>query len=242
MEFLRDTPQKRDGTSEMTLEDIQRLRGFAATPASTLAKARALVPQKVLAIREKSRAEHAQRAPNYKGAVTWDNGLNPHVTDPEKFLYIPPTFDNTLVVLGYGLTYVTYEDVPELECLATSRCSTVKAVKVWLPNSALADFSPECSDNKTGNLRSRKGGLTKLHGNAGAENERMFLINTLEFVQGGGRLILLTSAINVTDSTVWENVPDEVKNRVIQVCHPCSCEKRFDGTRELRQVDGPVAH
>ena len=90
-----------------------------------------------------------------------------------------------MVVLGYGLTYVTYEDVPELECLATSRCSTVKAVKAWFPNSAITDFSPECSSNKTGNERSKKGGLTKLHGNAGAENEKMFLTNTLEFVHGG---------------------------------------------------------
>jgi hypothetical protein len=118
----------------------------------------------------------------------------------------------------------------------------VKAVKYWLPNSALTDFSPECSDNKSGNLRSKKGGLTKLHGNAGAENEKRFLINTLEFVHGGGRLIVLTNAINVTDSPAWKDVPDVVKNRVIQICHPCSCEKRFASTRELRQVDGPVAH
>jgi hypothetical protein len=175
----------------MTLEDIQRLRGFAATLPSTLAKARALVAQKVLRNREKIRAEHAQRTFNYDGAITWDNEVSPYVTDPDKILYIPPTFSpgGTLVVLGYGITYQREEELEstcpgatELGCLSTSRCATVKAVKAWFPNSAITDFSPECSSNKTGNERSKKGGLTKLHG---AENEKMFLTNTLEFVHGG---------------------------------------------------------
>jgi hypothetical protein len=57
---------------------------------------------------------------------------------------------------------------------------------MWFPNSAITDFSPECSSSKLGNDRSAKGGLKGLHGDAGAENEKMFLENTLEFVTGGG--------------------------------------------------------
>jgi hypothetical protein len=32
-------------------------------------------------------------------------GVNPLVVDPATFLYIPPMWDGTLVVLGYGKTY-----------------------------------------------------------------------------------------------------------------------------------------
>jgi hypothetical protein len=93
---------------------------------------------------------------------------------------------------------------------------------MWFPNSAITDFSPECSSSKLGNGRSAKGGLKGLHGDAGAENEKMFLENTLEFVTGGGgALIMLTSAVCVEDSNVWEKAPVEAKERLFQICHPC---------------------
>jgi hypothetical protein len=56
---------------------------------------------------------------------------------------------------------------------------------MWFPNSAITDFSPECSSSTLGNERPAKGGLEELHGDAGAEND-FFLENALEFVTGGG--------------------------------------------------------
>jgi hypothetical protein len=175
-----------------------------------------------LLVAEKARASYAQKNFNYKGAVTWDDGLNPYVTDPKRFMYIPDNWDGTLVVLGYGITYINkYTGKMELECLTTSSCATVKAARIWFPNSAMTDFSPECSYNETSNARSNKGGLKGLHGEPAAENEKRFLQNTLEFVKKGGKLIMLTNAVCVEESTVWEGVSDEVKERLFQLCHPC---------------------
>jgi hypothetical protein len=82
--------------------------------------------------------------------------LNPFVTDPGKFLYILTAYDDTLVELGYGITYKnSATGAMELECLSTSRCA-VKAA-------AITDYSVECSYNKLGNARSKKGGLKLLH-------------------------------------------------------------------------------
>jgi hypothetical protein len=81
--------------------------------------------------------------------------------------------------------------------------------------------SPECSFNKTGNERSAKGGLTRLHGDGGTRNEQMFLENTLQFVLGGGQLIMPTSAVSVLTSKVWEEAPHQAKERVTELCHVC---------------------
>jgi hypothetical protein len=90
---------------------------------------------------------------------------------------------------------------------------------MWFPYSAMTDVSPECSFNAGANLRSAPGGLARLHGVGGTRNEQMFLDNTLQFVLGGGRLIMLTKAVSVLDSSVWEVQPLQVKDQVTEICH-----------------------
>jgi hypothetical protein len=63
--------------------------------------------------------------------------------------------------------------------------------------------------------------LARLHGDAGAENEKVLLQNTLKFVKSGGRLIMPTSATCVVTSKIWKKAPVEAKERVFQICHPC---------------------
>ena len=92
---------------------------------------------------ERERVVYAQQNFDYKGTKTWADGLNPYVTDPDRFMHIPEKWDGTVVVLGYGITYLSDAGTMELECLATSSASSVKAVKIWFPNSAITDFSPE---------------------------------------------------------------------------------------------------
>jgi hypothetical protein len=53
-----------------------------------------------LLVAEKARASYAQQNFNYKGARTWDDGLNPYVTDPERFMYIPENWDGTVGCTG----------------------------------------------------------------------------------------------------------------------------------------------
>jgi hypothetical protein len=164
---------------------------------------------------------HAQQNFDYKGARTWTDGLNPYVTGPDRLIHIPEKWDGTLVVLGYGITYINDTGTMELGCLTTSSCASVKAVKIWFPNSAITDFSPECSYSASGNRRSKPGGPKGLHGGPGAENEKRFLKNTLGFVKMGGKLIMPTSAVKVEPSKVWKAEPGEVKGRLFQLCHPC---------------------
>ena len=170
---------------------------------------------------ERERVVYAQQNFDYKGTKTWADGLNPYVTDPDRFMHIPEKWDGTVVVLGYGITYLSDAGTMELECLTTSSASSVKAVKIWFPNSAITDFSPECSYNAASNKRATPGGLARLHGSPGAENEKRFLQNNLEFVKAGGKLILLTNAVKVEPSTVWEGAVGEVNGHVFQLCHPC---------------------
>ena len=115
---------------------------------------------------ERERVVYAQQNFDYKGTKPWT--LNPYVTDPDRFMHIPEKWDGTVVVLGYGITYLSDAGTMELECLSTSSASSVKAVKIWFPNSAITDFSPECSYNELGNARPAKGSLKGLHGDAGA--------------------------------------------------------------------------
>jgi hypothetical protein len=42
-----------------------------------------------LLLAENERAVHAQQNFNYKGTKTWDDGLNPDVTDPGRLLRWP---------------------------------------------------------------------------------------------------------------------------------------------------------
>jgi hypothetical protein len=82
----------------------------------------------LLAHSEKRRAEHAQQSFGYDGKVVWDNGLNPFVVDPATFLYIPTTWDGTLVVLSYGITHKNKNKgtgATEPECLHSSRCACI---------------------------------------------------------------------------------------------------------------------
>ena len=112
---------------------------------------------------ERERVVYAQQNFDYKGTKTWADGLNPYVTDPDRFMHIPEKWDGAVVVLGYGIAYLSDAGTMELECLSTSSASSVKAVKIWFPNSAITDFSPECSYNAASNKRATPGGLARLH-------------------------------------------------------------------------------
>jgi hypothetical protein len=150
-----------------------------------------------LLVAERERAVHAQQNFDYKGSITWTDGLNPYVNDPDRPMHIPEKWDGALVVLGYGMAYINDAGTMELECLPDyfALCQREGSQDMV--------FSPECSYNALGNKRSKPGGLAKgLHGGPGAENEKRFLKNNLEFVKTGGKLIMLTSAVKAEPSTV----------------------------------------
>jgi hypothetical protein len=107
--------------SSTTLDSAVLCNGFDSPLVNAL---------RTLANSEKSRAEHAQQPFNYRGEVKWSNGINPFVVDPATFLYIPSTWDGTLVVLSYGITRKNDgTGATEPECLSSSRCATAKAAE-----------------------------------------------------------------------------------------------------------------
>jgi hypothetical protein len=124
--------QRRD-TSETALEDIQRhIRRCPNSVEQYFHK-----PTRGCALhpfaRGERRAVHAQQKNNYKETKTWCNGLNPFVTDPDRLLHVPETWDSTSVVLGYGITHINaITGAMELECLTTTFCASVKAVRMWM--------------------------------------------------------------------------------------------------------------
>jgi hypothetical protein len=65
-----------------------------------------------LLVAERERVVYAQQNFDYKGTKTWALNLSPYVTDPDRFMHIPEKWDGTVVVLGYGITYINEAGIP----------------------------------------------------------------------------------------------------------------------------------